>query len=107
MKGSDAVYFCLDSVNGFPPRLYRDTEEIKRDISYILARSREVKERLNVRELLSEAMTMADEGKAGDVIRLCEEVIEAAAEAERELSSLDSELRELKEELSVVLREET
>ena len=85
-----------DSINGYPPRLYRAPSEIKRDISDILARSYKVRELFSVRELLATAMDEAAEGRVAQLYEVCEELLFAVSEAKSELSRLDLELYELK-----------
>ena len=92
--------------NGLPPRLYRSAEEIKRDISDILAKSFKVRELFSVRELLSTAMDEAASGRVSQLYNVCSELLEAVSEAKDELSMLDGELYELKCEVISVMGSE-
>ena len=86
-------------VSGLPVRLYRSADEIKRDISELLAKSFKVRELFSVRELLATAMDEAAEGRVSELYYVCEELLEAVSEAKDELSQLDCELDELKCEI--------
>ena len=89
--------------NGLPPRLYRSAEEIKRDISEILAKSFRVRELFSVRELLSVAMDEAASGRVSQLYDVCSELLDAVGAAKDELSMLDGELYEMKCEVISVI----
>ncbi|MBE6635417.1 MAG: hypothetical protein E7617_04375 [Ruminococcaceae bacterium] len=96
------MYRSYDDVNGLPPRVYRDTEEIKDDIRLVALRINEINEMLNIRELVA-ALAMNDIDS--DPVRSAEAVRELADRAEdaiAELSSLNESLDALRAELITV-----
>ena len=96
--------YKMASVNsGLPPRLYRTPEQIKKDISDILAKSLRVRELFSVREMLAAAMDDAASGRIDELYEISEEILEAVSEAKDELSELDRELCELKCEVISVM----
>ena len=48
------MYRSFDETNGMPPRIYRSPEQIRNDILEIRSRISEIKENLNIRELISD-----------------------------------------------------
>ena len=96
------MYRSFDDVNGFGPRVYRDIEEVKRDIRAVASRINEINGMLNIRELVAElAMNDID----SDPVRSAEAVRELACRADdalAELSMLNESLDGLRAELLAV-----
>lgn len=93
------MYRSMEETNGLPPRVYRDPAEIRRDIKNIAARITEVKEMLNIRELISHIIVG---NSAEDILREAEamkELFQYATEALDELAVLSADLDDLKSEL--------
>lgn len=96
------MYRTFDEINGFPPRLYRNPEEIKRDIRVVKERMEQINDMLNIRELLSEAFEGADEQSLPRRAEQIRELLKYADDTLQELSELSKTLDELRAELSEV-----
>lgn len=93
------MYNSIGSINVPFPRIYRSCEEIKRDVERVLSGIREIREFVNVRELLSSMLDYASEGNVEQVVKQSSELYFRVAEAAEELTLLEAELDELKVEL--------
>ena len=81
------------------PRLYRTTDEIGRDIQSIRGRISEVYSRLNIRNMLTEAITAYAESDPEFWIPELRELVEEADDTLLALRELRSSLDVLKAEL--------
>ena len=98
------MFYRYDKENGYPPRLYRVPEEIRRDINKMLDMCHEANRMFNVRNLISEII-IEDSGR--DVARkICaiDELILAAEDMVEEMVILKDSLIELEEELTESVR---
>ena len=93
------MYRSYDDVNGMPPRIYRSSEEIKRDIRGVSERISEINEMLNIRELLSEFVFEQSDLSTPKLQDKLSELLSYALEALDELRELSNTLDELKAEL--------
>ena len=97
IKGSEKMSY-YESLCGIGPEVYRSRSDIKEDIRCISSRIAEVKESLNIRELIADIFNEEDY----DVIKRAEavtELLKYAEEALEELKALNDVLDELKAEL--------
>ena len=97
------MYRSFDETNGMPPRIYRSPEQIRNDILEIRSRIGEIKENLNIRELISDIII---DDSVDNLLRRADSVrdlLQYATEALSELEELNSELDELKIELAETL----
>ena len=95
------MYSCMNSIDGYPARLYRSPAEIHRDMISISARIRENEEMLSVHNLLIEMIpTWAEESPE----RWIPELEETLAEAKDALENLDR-LRTALEALALELED--
>ena len=97
IKGSEKMSY-YESLCGVGPEVYRSRSEIKEDIRSISSRIAEVKEALNIRELIADIFNEEDY----DVIKRAEavcELLKYAEEALEELKELNEVLDELRAEL--------
>ena len=97
------MYRSFDETNGMPPRIYRSPEQIRNDILEIRSRISEIKENLNIRELISDIII---DDSVDNLLRRADSVrdlLQYATEALSELEELNSELDELKIELAETL----
>lgn len=96
-KGSEKMSY-YESLCGIGPEVYRSRSDIRNDIRCISERIAEVKETLNIRELIADIFNEQDY----DVIKRAEavcELLKYAEEALEELKELSDVLDELKAEL--------
>ena len=96
------MYSCMNLTEGMPPRLYRSTSEIHRDIIRISARIRENEEMLSVHNLLIEMIPTWAEQSPERWIPELEATVAEAGEALENLKRLQEALEELKHELEEV-----
>ena len=98
------MYKVYDAYVGLPPTLYRAPCEIRRDISAIRDKIKEINERMNLRTLLMDIL--CDERTVREPEFWIPELTEAlreATEANQSLTRLEDELSELDEELRETL----
>ena len=98
------MYAKRDFENGYPPRLYRAPEEIRRDIYDISRRISEANRMMNVRSLISEIILSGSEGDLPRQIDAVTELVEAAEEMVTEMRELEEGLDMLADELSEAIR---
>lgn len=91
-----------DYVNGYPPRIYREPAEIRRDIARITQMIDETSAMLNIRALLIDILSHDRADKPESLIPDLELAIEDAKEALSRMNSLKEELSLLEEELEEV-----
>ena len=72
------MYRSFDDENGFPPRLYRDPEQIRRDIKDICEKISRANHMLNVRNLISEIIIDESNGDLKRKTAAVSELLEAA-----------------------------
>lgn len=72
------MYCYSDLENGFPPRLYRHPEEIKRDINDICEKISEANHMLNVRNIISEIIIDESDGNMKRRIQAISELLQSA-----------------------------
>jgi hypothetical protein len=94
------MYYHYDKENGYPPRLYRVPEEIRRDIDKMLDMCRDANRMFNVRNLISEIIIDDSGGDVDRKICAIEELILAAEDMVEEMQSLVESLGELQDELT-------
>ena len=94
------MFYRYDKENGYPPRLYRVPEEIRRDIDKMLDMCRDANRMFNVRNLISEIIIDDSEGNVERKICAVQELILAAEDMVAEMQSLADSLGELQDELS-------
>ena len=94
------MYRSYDYENGFPPRLYRDPEEIRRDIKDICDKISRANNMLNVRNLISEIIINESEGDLNRKSVAVGELLEAAVEMLSEMEQFENSLDELQCELA-------
>lgn len=93
--------YCRDYITylGLPPRLYRHPDEIAGDITKIKSRLAEISERLNIRNILTEAITTYSLSEPELWIPALFDIIAEADETLDELKRLRDSLDELRSEL--------
>ena len=96
------MYTLCDNVEGMPPRLYRSTAEILRDIEHISARIADISDMLSIHNLLMEMIPGWAESAPEKWIPELEETLVEANEALDTLKELKERLEELKIELEDV-----
>ena len=96
------MYKRADVENGIPARIYRNPKEIKRDISDISFRIKEINSMLNIRDMLLDILIKDEENTPEKLVVELEEALSFAKVAMDELTELEEELSELEEELSEV-----
>ncbi len=88
-----------DSANGLPPRIYRETSEIRNDIRQISDKIQRTGDMLNIRALLVDLIASEICDEPEKIIPELEGAISEAREALYHLNSLKEELSELESEL--------
>ena len=96
------MYSCMNLTEGTPPRLYRSTTEIHRDMLRISAVIAEQEEMLSVHNLLLEMIPTWAEQSPERWIPELEETVAEATDALANLRRLQSALEELRRELEDV-----
>ena len=96
------MYSCMNSIDGYPARLYRSPVEIHRDMISISARIRENEEMLSVHNLLIEMIPIWAEESPERWIPELEETLAEAKDALENLERLRSALEALALELEDV-----
>ena len=96
------MYSCMNSIDGYPARLYRSPAEIHRDMISISARIRENEEMLSVHNLLIEMIPIWAEQSPDVWIPELEATVDEAREALDNLRRLQYALEELSNELEEV-----
>ncbi len=82
-------------------RLYRNTEDVRRDILDVRAAIAEVRQKLDIRDLI--VASLMETEHARDAIPLLRRAIEDAHEALHRLRELQEELTMLQEELGALM----
>ena len=96
------MYSCANEYEGSPPRLYRSTAEIRRDMLSISEKIKETEEMLSVHNLLIEMIPTWAEKSPEKWIPELEETVAEAEEALENLKILQQALEELAGELEEV-----
>ena len=91
-----------DFVNGYPPRIYREPCEIRRDILIISDMIEETSAMLNIRSMLIDILSGECSNKPEALIPDLELAVSEAKEALGRMNSLKEELSLLEEELEEV-----
>ena len=97
------MYRSFDDVNGLPPRVYRNPEEIKDDIRAIARRINEINEMLNIRELISSLAMSCSDSDPRQTAEAVRELADRASDALDELNALNDSLDSLRSELMEAL----
>ena len=90
---------CENLAEGCGCTMYRTPTEIRRDIEAVNIRINEIKNRLNVRNLLGELLEISLKASAESCISDLEEVVAEARDMIEELATLKDTLAELSCEL--------
>lgn len=93
------MYFLANSNEGMPSRLYRSTEEIRRDIARVSDDICKINETLSPHNLLLEMIPKWEETEAEAWIPELEEVVGEAVDALSKLEELKETLDDLRKEL--------
>lgn len=93
------MYRSFDDENGFPPRLYRDPEQIRRDIKDICEKISRANHMLNVRNLISEIIIDESNGDLKRKTAAVSELLEAAEEMLSQMEEFEESLDDLQQEL--------
>ena len=96
------MYSCMNTVEGLPPRLYRNPSEIHRDMIRISAKIRENEEMLSIHNLLIEMIPIWAEQSPERWIPELEATVDEAREALDNLKRLQYALELLADELEEV-----
>lgn len=98
------MYSVTNIREGSPPRLYRSTEEIRRDMMKISTQIRENEEKISLHNLLMEMLPTMAENEPEKCLPQLRETICEADEALESLKRLKFALDELTTELDEVRR---
>ena len=93
------MYRGYDMKNGLPPRIYRDAQEIKRDIAIINDRIEEANSMLDIRSLIIDILVSDNKDNPEILIFDLEDAIKEAKSALELLKSLNEELLMLEDEI--------
>ena len=93
------MYRGYDMKNGLPPRIYRDPQEIKRDIANINNRIEEANSMLDIRSLIIDILVSDNKDNPELLIWDLEDAIAEAKSALELLNSLNEELLLLEDEI--------
>ena len=93
------MYRGYDSEFGVPPIIYREPNEIRRDINRVKASIDEINSRLNIRGLVLSLINGSENIPPEKTVPLLEEMLSEAELALSKLKELKDELSNLKEEL--------
>lgn len=96
------MFKTYDTVNGIPPRIYRNPQQIRRDISEIRQKIDETNAMLNIRSMLVEILAGERQDSPERLIPELEEAIGEARCALDKMRELKDELFALEEELGDV-----
>lgn len=94
------MYKGYDNINGLPPRVYRDPQEIKEDIELISERIEETNSMLNIRSLIIDILVADNKENPEQLIWDLEDAIKEAKSALELLASLNEELLMLEDEIT-------
>ncbi len=96
------MYTLQNTYEGAPPRLYRSTDEVRRDMLIISGKIKNTEEMLSVHNLLIEMIPTWAEADPAKWIPELKQTLEEADEALENLRKLKAALEELRLELEEV-----